>query len=346
MLSTNILSITLCCCRLVFLAFTLLTITSAKPKDKVIIIKLATIAPDGSPWVQRLYEVAEQWRDISDGKVQIRLYPNGVLGDESDIVRKMRIKMIQGAALSARGLGEIDPGIWGLCQPLLVNSDAEFDSILARVGPELIQRYWDKGYVVLGWTKIGWVRWFGIEPIRTPDDLRKTKMFMWEGSGTEKIWKDDGFHPINLSILDVLFGLDTGLISSVAMVPLSAAVSQWFGIATYMTDMYWSALLGGIVINRDTWESIPLHFREKIEATADELVADLNGSAKRMEGQAIETMVKYGLTVVKTTPAERESWQIWGDRRREHIRGLFIDEEMYDKVLRIRDEFRAADTTN
>lgn len=290
--------------------------------------------------------MADKWRELSDGKVRIRLYPNGVLGDESDVVRKMRIKMLQGAAMSARGLGEIDNGIWGLCQPLLVDNDAEFDSILARVGPELIQRYWDKGYKVLGWTKVGWVRWFGVEPIRTPDDLRKTRMFMWEGSGTENIWKEDGFLPINLSMLDVMIGLETGLISSVGMVPLSAAVSQWFGIATYMTDLYWAALLGGIIISRDTWESIPPDIREKFEATADELVADLNDSAARMEVQAIEAMVKYGLKVVETTPAEREIWQTWGDRRRKHIRGLFVDEEMFDKVMLIRDELRAADTND
>ncbi len=317
---------------------------AAAPRDNKIVIKMATIAPKGSPWVVRLEDMAERFRELSDGQVQIRLYPNGVSGDESDIVRKMRIKMLQGAALTAKGLGEIDPGIWGLCQPLLAKDDRELESLQASIEPELVERYWQKGYKILGWTKIGWVRWFGVEPIRTPDDLKKTKIFMWEGSNMSKVWHSGDYRAVSLSIHDVMIGLETGMISSLGMVPLSAAVSQWFGLATYMTDMKWAALIGGIVIDREVWESIPADIREKFQSYATENVADLNRIASSMENEAIATMVDYGLTVVETTATEREIWRNWFEPNRIKIRGLLVDDGMYDRMLELRTELRAQGT--
>ncbi|MFC1481226.1 TRAP transporter substrate-binding protein DctP [Candidatus Neomarinimicrobiota bacterium] len=332
--------------RMLLLICILITVAGGAAKDTKIVIKMATIAPDGSPWVMRMEELADRWRELSDGLVQIRLYPNGVSGDESDIVRKMRIKMLQGAALTAKGLGEIDPGIWGLCQPLLVENGREFEILKASVDSELRERYWQKGYIVLGWTNIGWVRWFGVDPIRTPDDLRKTKLFMWEGSNTEGIWKVDGFRAINLSIHDVMIGLETGLINSLAMVPLSAAVSQWFGLATYMTDLPWASLIGGVVIRLETWESIPIDIREKLLVAAAEMADDVNQSADLLETQAIETMVSYGLTVVETTPAEKALWSTWLEGHREKLRGVFVDEAMYDLIFDLRKDLRENGMTN
>jgi len=43
----------------------------------------------------------------TDNKVQFKIYPGGVLGDEKDLLRKMKIGQIQGAALTASGLSSL-----------------------------------------------------------------------------------------------------------------------------------------------------------------------------------------------------------------------------------------------
>ena len=303
---------------------------------KKLVLKIATVAPDGSPWVESLREMGTRWRELSDGQVILRIYPSGVSGDESSIVRKIRINLLQGAALTAKGLGEIDSGIWGLCGPLVARNQHEFDLIHARVNQKLLDRYHAKGLTVLGWTKSGWSRWFSTVPIRTPADLKKTKLFMWEGSKTGAIWKERGFQAINLSLLDVPMGLEMGMISSFAVVPLSAAISQWFGLAPYMTDLKWSAMMGGVVIRNDVWESIDPALREKLAAVTQEIFVELKGSADRMENEAIATMQSYGLQIVETTAEEKAEWYRWMNADRHKLRGVLVDEEMYDAVLQIK----------
>ncbi|MCH7944448.1 MAG: TRAP transporter substrate-binding protein DctP, partial [Armatimonadetes bacterium] len=55
--------------------------------QKPIIVKMATLAPEGSPWHQVLLEIRQDWRDITDNKVRLKIYAGGTVGDESDMVR-------------------------------------------------------------------------------------------------------------------------------------------------------------------------------------------------------------------------------------------------------------------
>ena len=61
---------------------------------------MGTGAPEGSPWHQILKAMGEKWKESSGGAVTLRIYPGGVLGDEPDLVRKMRVGQIQAAAVT------------------------------------------------------------------------------------------------------------------------------------------------------------------------------------------------------------------------------------------------------
>ena len=56
-------------------------------------IKLGTLAPDGSPWYTSLRDMDERWKEASNDEVRLKIYPGGVLGDEGDMIRRMRIGM-------------------------------------------------------------------------------------------------------------------------------------------------------------------------------------------------------------------------------------------------------------
>ena len=160
-------------------------------------VKMASLAPEGSPWHEVLQEIAQDWRELSSGQVRLQIYAGGVLGDESDMVRKMRLNQVQAGALTAEGLSYIDKGIYGLSLPLLVNSYPELDWLRAQVEPELRRRYAKKGFTVLAWADVGWAYWFTRDPVRTPDDLRTQRLFCWAGDPHgPRLWKTTGFHAI------------------------------------------------------------------------------------------------------------------------------------------------------
>ena len=63
-----------------------------------LIIRMATLVPDGSSWFQILKETGERWKQASGGRVTVRLFPGGVAGDDPDVVRKMRLGTLNAAS--------------------------------------------------------------------------------------------------------------------------------------------------------------------------------------------------------------------------------------------------------
>ena len=56
-----------------------------------IVIKLATVAPEGTEYYNLLFEMGQRWQQDTGGQIQLRIYPNGVVGGERDTIRKMRV---------------------------------------------------------------------------------------------------------------------------------------------------------------------------------------------------------------------------------------------------------------
>ena len=120
-------------------------------------IRMGTVVPKGSLWDESLQYVRQEWRRISSGAVDVTIYPGGVLGDETEMVRQIRQGRIQAAALSSVGLSRIDAGVSCLQIPMMFASYAELDYVRSRLAPALERRIEAKGFKVLNWADGGWV---------------------------------------------------------------------------------------------------------------------------------------------------------------------------------------------
>jgi len=307
-----------------------------------LLIKMGTSAPEGSSWHQIIKEMGEKWKQAPGGGVTLRIYPGGVLGDEPDLVRKMRIGQIQAAALTAVGLSNIDPSVAALQIPMMFRSYEELDFVRERLRPMLEKRLEEKDFVVLNWGDAGWVMFFAKERFSSPDDLKRMKLFVWAGDNDAvEIWKASGFHPVPLATTDILPGLQSGLINAFDTTPLLALASQWFGLAPYMLDLKWAPLVGATVVTRKAWERVPAEARPFLLKTAAEAGERLRSDIRAANDQAIEAMKKRGLTIVPLTPQAEAAWRKVAEAAYPKIRGPIVPAGMFDEVQRLRDESRA-----
>ena len=114
-------------------------LAASLPPLQALTLKMATLAPEGSPWVEELRQVAWQWERVSGGRVRLKIYAGGVAGEEPDMLRKLRIGQLQGAALTQLGLGELEPDILTISVPFLVRDEGELD-LLLEAGSEPLRR--------------------------------------------------------------------------------------------------------------------------------------------------------------------------------------------------------------
>ena len=181
-------------------------------------VTLGTLAPEGTTYHRTLLELRDAWRKAPGGGVNLKIYAGGKLGGEAKMVSQMRLGALDAAMLTAAGLAEIEKGVTGLqTAPMIFRSLEEVDYIGAKLQPALEKRMAKAGFVVLFWSDAGWVRFFSKQPMRTPEDLKKFKLFTWAGD-TElvQLWKSAGYQPVPLETADIVPMLDTGTISAVS----------------------------------------------------------------------------------------------------------------------------------
>ena len=102
---------------------------------EVTVIKLATLAPEGSAWYKLLERMGEDWRTATGGAVTLRIYPGGVVGDEKAMIRKMRVGQLQAATVTGLGLASLDKSFYALLVPMMFNDDGELDRVRERLAP-------------------------------------------------------------------------------------------------------------------------------------------------------------------------------------------------------------------
>ena len=313
----------------------------AAAAEAQVVIKLGTIAPEGSVWGDALQRVAQSWREASGGKVELRIFAGGVLGGEDELVRKLQRRVIDAVTLSGSGLPTLERSFNCLNVPLLFESNDELDYVRERVGPAIEQRLEARGFVVLNWATAGWVNIFSKEPIRLPADLRRTRFWMTSGDPeTEKLYKAFGVQVVPLPVTEMLTGLQTGLIDAMAAPPLYALLDRTFQVADNMLDMHWGALNAATIVRADAWARVPAELRPRLVAAARREGVAMRDVGRRSGDDAIGEMRKRGLAVTVLTDAERAQWRGEAKSVWPGLRGAYCPDELYDDVMRYHAESR------
>ncbi len=318
-----------------------LLVTAVPARGGPFVIKLATVAPEGSSWHKVLQDMGEEWRKASNGAVVLRIYAGGVVGDEDTMLRKMRIGQLHAAAITGMGLAFLDRAFYGLHIPMMFESDEEFDFVRDRIAPMLEGRLEEKGFIVLNWGDGGWVHFFAREAFTHPAEVKAMKLYIGAGDDSlTQLYKEAGFRPVPISVVDILPSLQTGLIDAFNATPLAGLAFQWFALAPHMADLKWAPLTGATIIDKRAWERIPAELRPRILEVSRDASRKLQREIRNLNEEALKVMVKNGLKVEHIPPATAAEWRKIVEDIYPRIRGRIIPADVFDEVRRYRDEFR------
>ena len=301
-------------------------------------LKLAHLLPEGSIWDKNLKQMAEEWKQASGGRVTATVYAGGSQGDESTVLRKMRLDALQAAALTAVGLGMIDSAFNVFDIPFFFDSYDELNYVTDKLTPVLRKRIEPKGFVLLNWGQGGWIQVFTKHPVQTVDDLKRVKL--WTSAGNDRMvqwFKANGFEPRAMAMTDILTGLTTGMIEGLPTTPLAAMLFQWYRQTPYMLELGLAPIVGGNVITKKAWNAIPEADRPKLLPAAEGVEQRLKVEVPKLDANAIATMTKSGLTVTKATGPE---WRAQLDGLAKTMRGEMVPQDIFDLASKARDEFR------
>ena len=210
------------------------------------------------------------------------------------------------------------------------------------MGPKLEASLAAKGFVVLNWADAGWVRFFTKTKVVTPDDLKALKLFAWAGDNEAiEIWKGAGFQPVPLPSTEISTALQTGLVTALPTTPQAAVILQWYNHAKNMTDVKWALLLGATVVNKSTWEKIPVELRPQLLAAARDAGARLRDEIRKAGERDVEAMKKRGLVVVPVDAKAEAAWRAAAEKAYPKVRGVIVPAEAFDEARKLLAEYRS-----
>ena len=314
----------------------LLFLPSANGAEKDVIIKMATLAPEGSSWIKTINLLNSEVMKKTQNKVQFKIYPGGVLGDEMDMLRKMKIGQIQGAALTSGGLSALFKEIDVFQVPFLFQKYEEVDITLAKMDSFFRKGFEDNGYILFGWSEAGFIYLMSTIPISSVADLKKAKVWIWEESPMSKAILDEaGVSAIPLSIPDVLVALQTGLVNVVYAPPTGAISLQWFTKVKYLTDVPLVYLAGGIVVRKDTFKQIPPSYQNFIIESSQHHLDQLKAVTRNENRDAIKVMIKHGTKIVTPSKDQIDEFKRLSEKAISHPGSQSFSKKVLDEVLSI-----------
>lgn len=327
--------------RLRIMIISFLMVSTIASTAGALTVKLGSLAPSGSPWDKAIRKISAEWKQLSKGKVIVKIYPGGIAGDELDMIRKMKINQLHSAALTGIGMTKLFAGVMSVQLPLLVRNDAELNFVMDKLSPRFNKEIEDKGFKVLAWTKVGWVHFFSKDPVIKTEDLQKQKLWIAEGDADGvQAWKKAGFNPVPLSTNDIMTSLQSGMIEGISVTPLSAAAYQWFGVANNMCDMQWAPLLGGIVISTSIWNKLPPALQKKLEDSARRIGNEMQKEIDQADEEAITIMKQNGLNVTHVPEEVVIQWKTVAEEAYKTVVGKSFDKETYELIIQILKEYR------
>jgi TRAP-type C4-dicarboxylate transport system substrate-binding protein len=288
--------------------------------------------------------MGREWKKISGGKVQFKVYSGGTVGDEADMIRKMRIGKLGGAALTNMGITRIYQDAYVLNTPLLITTEKELEYVLEKMKPLLEKGIEKKGFKVVIWSLTGWINFFTKKKVVYPKDLKKHKISFTRGMPKmEQAWKKAGFHVVPNDLKDLMMALQSGMVDACYMPPLIAASGQYFAQAPNMCALKIAPLLGGIVLTERIWKRIPEKNKKQMMDVAKKISDELYSEIIRLEQDAINTMKKNDL-VINQVPADAvEEWKAASAKCMDVLVGKAFSNEIYDRIVRHLKEYRKLD---
>ena len=305
-------------------------------------LKIATVAPEGSTWMKEMRAGASEIKERTEGRVQIKFYGGGIMGNATKVLGKIRIGNLHGAAFTPSAMQKIYPEISLYGLPLTFESVEEVAYVRARMDKTIQDGLEKAGFINFGFASGGFAVLMSNDPVKGLGDMKGKRVWVPEGDTISyATMKALSLSPVTLPLTDVLTGLQTGLIDIVPMSPIGALVLQWHTKVKFITDMPLLYTMGFMVIDERAFKKIDVADQQIVRQVMTRIYAELDKASLSDNREAMKALLNTGIESVDLSPAEASEIRSTISRSN---RGLAEQGEfsldLYNEMLQFVEEYR------
>lgn len=321
-----------------------LLLALASPSGFAKVLKIATVSPEGSGWMKTMRAAGKDIEEATEGRVKLKFYPGGVMGNDSAVLRKIRIRQLHGAALTGGSLRQFYPDVEAYSLPLLFRSFAEVDHVRQTMDSKILKGIADGGFISFGLAEGGLAYAMSDTPVTQVDQLREKKV--WAPANDKaalQAMRAFDISPYPLELSNVLVSLQTGMINSVATSPIAAIALQWHTQVKYISDLPLMYFFATLVLEKRAFEGLSAADQRVVRKRLGDSFADIDQQNRKDNENAFAALQQQGLKVVNIPEADRQAWyQRANDATAQIIEDGLVSHDFYSEMQRLLKEFRSS----
>lgn len=254
------------------------------------------------PSVKAIITAGEEIKKKSNGDIQLLLFPNNQLGDDTHMLANLRAGGMQMMGIGDNILATLVPSTaidnvgfaFKDAQTAWAALDGKVGDIvradIARLGLQPMHRIWDQGFREIT---------SSTRPIHTPQDLQGFKMRVPPSPVSLSIFRGLGSAPVTLDSAGVYTALQTHVVDGQEN-PLGIIETQkFYQVQKYcaMTNHMWVGYW--MLANGAFWQGLPAEHRTIITDAFDAQVDAQRAASEQLNNSLEATLTQQGLTFNK-----------------------------------------------
>ncbi len=260
----------------ILLLFVFIGLISCKNKSDVKVLNLAHSLPQSHPVHKGILTFQKALAKKSGGKLIIKIFPDGQLGSEREVVELLQIGSVAITKVSAATMANFVPDYNVLGVPYLFRDKAHLFKVLeGDVGKYLLQKgshYWLRG---LCFYDAGSRSFYTKDKaIRTPADLKGLKIRVMNSQAAINMVNALGGSATPMAYSELYTAIQQGVVDGAENNPPSFVSSNHFEVSKYYTLDEHSSVPDVLIIGTKYWEKFSEQEKEWIqEAVAESVIA-------------------------------------------------------------------------
>ena len=316
---------------------------SAEPNAQTYVIRVATVAPDGSEWAKSFKGMQKELEAATSGRLRMKIYYGGSAGSELESRDRVLRGQLDGVVSGGMLCERLMPSMKVLRIPGLFQSRDESFYVTHELEETLEAEAHQAGFTLLGTSGIGPDMIFSRRPLRTMDEIVKTRLWVWDLDDTASMIKREmGWTPVPLSLTAAARAYDEGKIDGFYAIPSAVLAFQWYTQARYIIDLRASYLVGCVVVADRAIDALPVDLQKAFRLVNNGLVHRMENLGRRLDKKLLGGLFqKQGLQLVPVSETVRAEFFASARAARERLGAKLVPREIMDRVMKLLADYRA-----
>ena len=307
------------------------------------VLRMATPAPEGTAWAREIRTFARNVESETHGQVRLKLYFGSVAGDELQVGERIQRDQLDGAFSGGMLCMRLAPSMRVMRVLGLFQGRNELAYVLGRLKPTIDEEFRKSGFYNLGLVGIGPELVFSRRPIRTIDDLKAMRLWVWGADDTlGPTLGALGFHTVPGSLENAARLYDAGNIDGFVAAPAAALAFQWSAQAKYVLPLKLAVLDACVILANRALDPLPVEYKSVIRNNAAKVLSRLESFSRDQDDALLGGLfARQGLQTVAPTPALRAQFFSEARAVRERLAEQLVPRPLLDRVLSLLADYRA-----